>query len=88
MIQHLLQKAISDLETNYVDCRGCRLVVHRKYKGSTDKWYRVYLTEYIAYSGNNYTEIGYYYDLVFLYHYYFSPRKNIFHKSTHPELFI
>ena len=88
MIQRLLQKAVSDLEANYVDCRGCRLAVHRKYKGSTDKWYRVYLTEYITYSGDRYAEIGYYCNLAFLYSYYFTNYKNIFHKSTHPELLI
>ena len=88
MIQRLLQKAISDLETNYVDKHGNRLIVRHKYKSSSDKWYKVYLAEYITYSGNHYTEIGYYYDLIFLYHYYFSSRKNIFNKSTHPELLI
>ena len=89
MIQRLLQKAISDLETNYVDRRGCRLVVRRKYYiDPSDKWYKTYVIEYTAHSGNKYAEICYYCDLAFLYHYYFSPRKNIFHKSTHPELLI
>ena len=88
MIQRLLQKAISDLETNYVDKHGNRLIVRRKYKGSSNKWYSVYLTEYITYSGNYYTEVEYYCNLAFLYNYYFTKYKNIFHKSTHPELLI
>lgn len=88
MIQRLLQKAILDLETNYVDKHGNRLIVRHKYKSSSDKWYKVYLTEYITYSGNRYTEVEYYCNLAFLYNYYFTIYKNIFYKSTHPELLI
>ena len=88
MIQRLLQKAISDLETNYVDRHGNRLIVRRKYKSSSDRWYRVHLTEYTTYSGDRYTEIEYYCNLAFLYNHYFTKYENIFHKSTHPELLI
>ena len=89
MIQRLLQKAISDLETNYVGRRGCRLVVHRKYYiDPSDKWYSIYVTGYVSVLGIRYTEIAYYNSLAFLYHYYFTLYQHIFLKSEHPELLI
>ena len=89
MIDKLVQQVIQDLETNYVDERGGRVVVHsRYYIGPTEKWYRVYLTNYVSVLGVKYTEISYYSSLAFLYHYYFTPYKHIFLKSEHPELLI
>lgn len=88
MIQRLLQKAISDLETNYVDRHGNRLIVRRKYKSSIEKWYAVYRTDNIPTNDTPYIEIHYFNPLTFLYHYYFTSYKHIYLKSEHPELLI
>ena len=88
MISHLVTRAISDLETNYVDAVGRRLVVRYKHKASSEKWYSVYITDYNPAFGTPYAEITYFNSLVFLWHYYFTSYKHICLKSTHPELLI
>ena len=84
----LLQQAIQDLETNYVSAKGDRIVVRRKYKASSEKWYAVYSTEYDPAYGAPYLEVTYFNSLAFLFNYYFTPYRHIFLKSEHPELLI
>ena len=88
MIDKLVQQAIQDLETNYVSAKGDRIVVRRKYKSSTEKWYAVYRTDNIPTNDTPYIEIHYFNSLAFLYHYYFTLYKHIYLKSEHPELLI
>ena len=88
MIDKLVQQAIQDLETNYVSAKGDRIVVRRKYKSSTEKWYAVYRTDNIPTNDTPYIEIHYFNPLAFLYHYYFTSYKHIYLKSEHPELLI
>lgn len=88
MIQRLLQKAIQDLEANYVSAKGDRIVVRRIYKAPSEKWYAVYRTDNIPTNGTPWIEIHYFNSLAFLYHYYFTSYKHIYLKSEHPELLI
>ena len=88
MIDKLVQQAIQDLETNYVSAKGDRIVIRRKHKSSSEKWYAVYKTDRILTNGTPYIEIHYFSSLVFLYYYYFTSYKHIFLKSEHPELLI
>ena len=88
MINKLVQQAIQDLETNYVSAEGDRIVVRRKYKASSEKWYSVYRTDNMPTNSTPYTEICYFNSLAFLYHYYFTSYKHIYLKSEHPELLI
>ena len=88
MISYLVERAIRDIENNYVDSHGFSLVVRHKYKGSTEKWYWIPLSVYTSFSGHTFCEVGYYNSLVFLYSYYRGNFKHIFLKSTHPELLI
>ena len=88
MITQLVERAIHDLETNYVSARGDRIIVRRKYKGLSEKWYGVYYTEYPPAYGTPYLEVTYFNSLAFLYRYYFTLFNHIFLKSEHPELLI
>ena len=88
MITRLVERAIYDLETNYVSALGSRILVRRKYKGYSEKWYAVYRTEHIPAYSAPYLEVTYFNSLVFLYHYYFTSFNHIFLKSEHPELLI
>ena len=88
MIDKLVQQAIQDLETNYVSAKGDRIVVRRKHKASSEKWYAVYRTDMIPTNGAPYIEICYFNSLAFLCHYYFTSYKHIYLKSEHPELLI
>ena len=88
MITQLVERAIHDLETNYVSARGDRIIVRRKYKGLSEKWYGVYCTEYPPAYSAPYLEVTYFNSLAFLYHYYFTLFNHIFLKSEHPELLI
>ena len=88
MIDKLVQRAIHDLETNYVSAKGDRIVIRRKHKSSSEKWYAVYRTDNIPTNGTPLIEIYYFNSLAFLYHYYFTSYKHIYLKSEHPELLI
>ena len=88
MIAHLVERAIHDLETNYVSARGDRILVRHRYKSYYEKWYAVYRTECAPAYCTPYLEVVYFNSLAFLYHYYFTPFKHIFLKSEHPELLI
>ena len=88
MITQLVERAIHDLETNYISARGNRILVRYKYKSYSEKWYAVYRTEYTPAYGTPYLGVIYFNSLVFLYHYYFTSFNHIFLKSEHPELLI
>ena len=88
MITRLVERAIHNLETNYVNASGDRIIVRRKYKAASEKWYSVYRVEYGPSYGIPYLEITYFNSLVFLYYYYFTPFNHIFLKSEYPELLI
>ena len=88
MITQLVERAIHDLETNYVSARGGRILVRHKYKSYSEKWYAVYRTEHTTAYGTPYLEVIYFNSLAFLYHYYFTSFNYIFLKSEHPELLI
>ena len=88
MITRLVERAIHDLETNYVNASGDRIIVRPKHKGFSEKWYSVYRAEYVPAYGTPYLELTYFNSLAFLYHYYFTPFNHIFLKSEHPELLI
>ena len=88
MIDKLVQQAIQDLEANYVSAKGDRIVVRRRHKASSGKWYAVYRTDHVPTNGTPYIEIHYFNSLAFLYHYYFTSYKHIYLKSEHPELLI
>ena len=88
MMNKLVQQAIQDIETNYVSARGGRIGIRRKHKSSSEKWYKVYVTDHIPTNDTPYAEIHYFNSLVFLYHYYFTSYKHIYLKSEHPELLI
>ena len=88
MIDKLVQQAIQDLEANYVSAKGDRIVVRRRHKASSEKWYAVYRTDNIPTNDTPWIEIHYFNSLAFLYHYYFTSYKHIYLKSEHPELLI
>ena len=89
MIAQLVERAIHDLETNYVSARGDRILVRRyRYKGYYEKWYAIYRREYTPSYDTPYLELIYLNSLAFLCHYYFTSFNYIFLKSEHPELLI
>ena len=88
MINKLVQQAIQDLETNYVSAKGDLIVVRRKHKASSEKWYAIYTTEYPPVYGTPYLEVTYFNSLAFLFNYYFTSYKHIYLKAEHPELLI
>lgn len=47
MIDKLVQQVIQDLEANYVSAKGDRIVVRRRHKAPSEKWYAVYRTDNI-----------------------------------------
>ena len=94
MITKLLNKAITDLMTNYRHRTGIPITAMH-----WNDWYYDYGLESDIRHKPNFKPIGFFYPeqqhivvytskLGFLFYFYIMPHKHIVHISTHPELFI